>query len=235
MKKLIITILLVFTSFLVFGQNPGQWGAIYFKARFTDKIGYYGEHHLRYSDDGNGYHLHKSYNRMGINYFVNDNFDIVVGPAIIGKFNQQTEYGEQDPYDQSTLMEYRIWHQYLYHHYIGRAKIYHQVRIEHRWEDKGEYFKYSNRYRYKLYAYIPINNKEITPGTFYIAPSVEVFMHDNHTHNLEDFRVYNAIGYKFNETTSFTAGHMWTYNKLETSNVFRFSLFVNLDLRKKNP
>lgn len=232
MKKFIITLLLFLGVFSINAQNMGQWGAVYLKVRISDKFGYYGEHHLRYTDKGTGYDLHKSYNRMGLNYFVNNNFDIVVGPAIIGKFNQTTGYNNEDPYDQTTLMEYRIWHQYLYHHYLGRAKIYHQVRVEHRWEDKGEDFKNSNRYRYKLYAYIPINNRHITPGTFYIAPSIELFMHDNHTYNLEDLRIYNALGYRINETTSFTAGHMWTYNKTATTNVFRFSLFIDFDLRK---
>ncbi|WP_281613840.1 DUF2490 domain-containing protein [Flammeovirga sp. SubArs3] len=232
MKKVLITLILILGSITIYAQNDGQWGGLYLKARISDKLGYYGEHHIRYTDEGNGFYLHKSYNRMGLNYFVNDHFDIVVGPAIIGKFNQDTGYGEQDPYDQTTLMEYRIWHQYLYHHYIGRAKIYHQVRIEHRWEDKVGYTKYSNRYRYKLYAYIPINNKHMSPGTFFVSPSVELFMQDNHTHSLEDLRIYNAIGYKFNETTSFTAGHMWTYNQTATSNVFRFSLYIDFDLRK---
>ncbi|WP_052444139.1 DUF2490 domain-containing protein [Flammeovirga sp. OC4] len=230
MKKIIITMLLSLAAISIYAQDTGQWGAAYLKVRLSDKLGYYGEHHLRYTDKGYGYDLHKSYNRMGLNYFVNDNFDIVVGPAIIGKFNQEIE-STDDPYDQTTLMEYRIWHQYLYHHYWGRVKFYHQVRIEHRWEEKVEYTKYSNRYRYKLYAYIPLNNDHIEPGTFYLVPSVELFMHDNHDESLEDFRVYNALGYKFDEDISFTAGHMWTYNHTATTNVFRFTVYIDLDLR----
>ncbi|MBB6461941.1 DUF2490 domain-containing protein [Flammeovirga kamogawensis] len=225
MRGLILIVFLCISS-LVNAQDMGQWGAVYGKARFSDRLGYYAEHHARFNDSGEGLEIYKSYNRMGLNYFVNNNFDIVVGPAVIGKFNQENEFGK------STLMEYRIWHQYVYHHYSGRVKFYHQVRIEHVWADKGTHYKYRNRYRYKAYAYIPINKRHVEPGAFYVVPSVEIFMHDNSTHSLEDFRVYNAIGYKFNETTSFTAGHMWTWNNEQTSNVFRFSLYIDLDLRK---
>ncbi|NLR94279.1 DUF2490 domain-containing protein [Flammeovirga agarivorans] len=155
MKKIVLVLTLMFLSLLSFAQDQGQWGALYFKARMSDRFSYYAEHHIRF----NNTELYKSYNRMGLQYAVAKNFSIVVGPAVIAKFNTEKE----------TAIEYRIWHQYLYTHKIGRIEMHHQVRLEHVWFEGATW----NRYRYKPYAYIPLNTREMEVGTVYFVPSIE--------------------------------------------------------------
>ncbi len=227
--------------------ETGIWNGVYLKLKFSEKFGYYAEHHLRFRndlDDINSFvgRTRQVYNRAGLNIYFNKNFEAVIGPTLVFNFSP-----DPDNYNfESVTLEPRIWHQYLFKmNPMGRFNIYHQFRFEHRWKrdnDVGAEFDYTNRYRYKLFAYIPINANEIREKTWFISPSAEIFMHSGQSivyHPFEDFRTYNGIGYVLNNNVTFFAGHMWTLGQRRSgfqyasSHILRFNVFIGLDSRKE--
>lgn len=226
--------------------ETGLWNGVYIKAKLTDKIGYYAEHHYRVrnaEDNINSFvgRRRQIYNRAGINILFNPNFEAVIGPTLV--FNYTPSPG--NPNFEKVTLEPRIWHQWLFSMpAMGPIKVYHQFRFEHRWKRDNSIespLEYTNRYRYKLFSYIPINSPYIKPKTIYFSPSAEIFMHSGKSivfHPFEDFRIYNGIGYVVNEKLTFFAGHMWTIGQrptgfqYRTSHIFRINMLIGLDLRK---
>ncbi len=229
-------------------EETGVWAGLYLKVRLSERLGYYAEHHYRARNElGNVTSFvgrpRQVYNRAGLNIFVNKNFEFVIGPALI--FNYSPDPGNPD-YENYTV-ESRIWHQWLLKMPpMGRVKIMHQFRFEHRWKKEpnvGAEYDYTNRYRYKIFAYIPINNRFILPKTWFISPSAEIFMQSGESivfNPFEDFRTYNGVGYVLNNSVTFFAGHMWTYGQkssgyeYRTSHIFRFNVYIGLDGRKSS-
>jgi hypothetical protein len=227
--------------------ETGLWNGLYLKTRFSDKLGYYAEHHwrLRNSPD-NLYDFigqkRQFYNRFGVNFFFSDRFEAVIGPTLVLNFTPDPGNPEYD----KIAWEPRIWHQYLLMMPpMGRIKIFHQFRFEHRWKRSSNRVNtphdYTDRYRYKFFAYIPINKDKIEVKTLFISPSAEIFMHSGKSivyHPFEDFRTYNGVGYVVNRNLTFFAGHMWTLGQnpsgfeYSTSHIFRINAFIGLDLRR---
>lgn len=226
--------------------ETGIWNGLYLKLKFTNKLGYYGEHHYRTRNSLDNLTSfigipRQVYNRFGLNYTVNKHFEIVVGPTLVFNF---TPRPNDDQFEKVTL-EPRIWHQWLLiMPEMGRVKLYHQFRFEHRWKrnnDVGAKLEYTNRYRYKVFAYIPINGDKIVPRTLFFSPSAEIFMQSGKqivNNAFEDFRTYNGFGYVWNKNVTLFAGHMYTlgqtnnFGVYRSSHIIRLNVFVGLDFRK---
>lgn len=226
-------------------EETGLWGGVYIKLRLSKKMFYYGEHHYRRKNSSDNTfdfagRMRQIYNRAGLMYIFNNYFNVVVGPTLVANYSP---YPGDENYHNVTW-EPRIWHQWLFSMpAMGRVKIYHQFRFEHRWKKsnlKGSSLNYTNRYRYKIYAYIPVNKKRIENKTLFFAPSAELFMHTGKTivnNPFEDFRIYTGIGYVMNKNITLFGGHMWTIGQKSTgfeypqSHVIRLNVFINLDLR----
>lgn len=229
-------------------EETGIWEGFYLKIQLSKRLGYYAEHHYRSRNAIDNVRSfvgrpRQFYNRIGLNIFVSKNFEFVIGPALV--FNYSPDPGNPD-YESYTV-EPRIWHQWLLKTApIGRVKIMHQFRFEHRWKkenDIGAEYDYTNRFRYKIFAYIPLNSKYILPGTWFISPSAEIFMQSGKSiayNPFEDFRTYNGVGYVLNNKVTFFAGHMWTFGQKSSgyeyrkSHVLRFNIYLGLDGRKSS-
>jgi hypothetical protein len=227
-------------------KETGVWNGLYLKFRLSDKLGYYGEHHYRLRNSPENLYdfigrRRQLYNRFGVNFFVNPYFEVVVGPTLVLNY---APVGGSDAYENITL-EPRIWHQWLFKMPpMGRLNFYHQFRFEHRWKRSnalGAEHEYTNRYRYKLFAYIPLNKRTIEEKTLFFSPSAELFLQSGESiayHPFEDFRTYNGLGYVLNKNTTFFVGHMWTYGQeasgyqYKTTHIVRVNVFLGLDLRK---
>lgn len=227
-------------------EETGIWEGLYLNIRINDKLGYYAEHHYRARnalDNVTSWvgRPRQFYNRAGLNIFFSKNFEAVIGPALIVNYTPEPGNPEYEPY----TLEPRIWSQFLFKSPpLGRVKLVHQFRFEQRWKKKndvGAEYEYTNRYRYKFFAYIPMNTRSIEVGTFYFSPSAEIFMQSGKSivyNPFEDFRTYNGFGYVLNPSITFFAGHMWTLGQkstgyeYRTSHVFRFNIYVGLDGRK---
>jgi hypothetical protein len=251
--KLILLVAFVIMSFSHSAQDAsqstlretGNWNGIYLKIRLNEKFGYYGEHHLRFRNSADNLYdfvgrPRQIYNRAGINIYFNKYFEGVIGPTYVLNFSP--DFSNSDY--KKVVGEPRIWHQWLFiMPPMGRIKVYHQFRFEHRWKKSnfiGDNFDYTNRYRYKIFAYIPLNNDKIEEKTWYFSPSAELFMHSGQSivmNPFEDFRTYNGIGYVLNQRVTFFAGHMWTFGQTSTgfqyakSHIIRLNVFIGLDSR----
>lgn len=227
-------------------KETGIWNGLYLKIRANDRFGYYGEHHYRVRNSTENLtsfvgRTRQVYNRAGLNIYFNKYFEAVIGPTLV--FNYTPVPG--DPLYEKVTLEPRIWHQWLFiMPEMGRLKMYHQFRFEHRWKRDNRVdaaFEYTDRFRYKLFAYVPLNSKSIRLKTLYFSPSFEIFMHAGKSivyNPFEDFRTYNGFGYILNKNITFFAGHMWTVGQepsgfqYRTSHILRFNVFVGLDGRR---
>jgi len=226
-------------------EETGLWNGLYIKAKLRKNIGYYGEHHYRLRNSRNDVNSfvgrnRQIYNRAGINIFFSKYFELVFGPTLVLNFTPEPG---NDDYEHITL-EPRIWHQWMFiMPKMGRVKLYHQFRFEHRWKrDNGihDEYKYTDRYRYKFFAYIPLNKKDIEKKTLFFSPSAEIFMHSGKSivfNPFEDFRTYNGLGYVLNANITLFAGNMWTFGQksvgyeYKTTHIIRVNVMVGLDLR----
>lgn len=226
-------------------EETGIWEGVYLNVRINDRFGYYAEHHWRGGNTADNVtswigRPKKIYNRMGLNFFATDNFEVVVGPALIVNFSPDPG----NPKYKSATVEPRIWSQFLFKSpYVGRVKFVSQFRFEQRWKKKndiGADFEFTWRWRYKFFAYVPLNKKHLEIGTLYFSPSVEIFMQSGKPvvyNPMEDFRTYNGIGYVLNSNITFFAGHMWTLGQkstgyeYKTTHIIRLNVYIGLDGR----
>lgn len=220
------------------------WNGLYLKLRLADRWFWYQENHYRRRnslDNRSDFvgRMGQVYNRVGLTYLVNDNFEVTFGPTLVFNYTPNPE----DPNYEVNTLEPRLWHQWLFIMPMGRVKLFHQFRFEHRFKrsnDIGAQYKYTNRYRYKTYAYIPLNRPRMENRTFFIYPSNEIFFETgSHVIDIfEDNRVYTAIGYTYNNFMFF-GGHMWTYGSTgipgtyRNKHVIRLNLLYTLDFRNR--
>ncbi|SHN09591.1 Protein of unknown function [Cyclobacterium lianum] len=220
------------------------WNGLYIKLRLTDRIFWYQENHYRRRSSLNDRtdflgRMGQIYNRFGFTYLFNDQFEVTVGPTVVLNFAPDSE----DPGYLNYTIEPRIWHQWLLTQGVGSVKILHQFRFEHRWKrynDIGADYNYTNRFRYKITAYVPLNKPKMENKTFFIAPSNEIFFQTGShiTDILEENRLYTAIGYTYNNFMFF-GGHMWTYgptsipSTYSNRHVIRLNIMYTLDFRNK--
>jgi hypothetical protein len=220
------------------------WNGLYLKLRLTDKWFWYQENHYRRRssiDNRSDFvgRMSQLYNRFGLTYLIADNFEVTFGPTLVWNFSPEPDNPEYLP----TVLEPRFWHQWLFTQAVGRVKILHQFRFEHRFKrdnNIGAEFQYTNRWRYKFMAYIPLNKPKMENRTFFISPSNEFFFESGKqiTNIFEENRVYTAIGYTLNNYMFF-GGHMWTYGPTSVPgtyrnrHIIRLNLMYTIDFRSK--
>ena len=220
------------------------WNGFYLKLRFSDRWWWYQENHYRRRnslDNRSDFvgRMSQFYNRFGMTYMFTDRFEVTFGPTLVWNYSPDPE----NPEFVNSVMEPRFWHQWLFTDNVGRVKVLHQFRFEHRFKrdnDIGAEYKFTNRWRYKITAYIPLNKPKMENHTLFLAPSNEFFFESGrHVQNIfEENRVYTAIGYTHNQLMLF-GGHMWTYGPTSTPgtyrnrHIIRLNVMYNFDLRGK--
>ncbi len=212
-----------------------SWNGLYLKLRLTDRWFWYQENHYRRRNSmGNRSdvigRMSQMYNRFGMTYLFTDNFEVTFGPTLVWNFTPDPG----NPEYLKTTLEPRFWHQWLLTQGVGRVKVLHQFRFEHRYKRDnliGEDYLYTDRYRYKITAYIPLNKPRMENRTFFLAPSNEIFFETGRhiVDILEENRVYTAIGYTYNNIMVF-GGHMWTYGPTATPGTYRNRHIIRLNL-----
>jgi hypothetical protein len=220
-------------------HNTGLWLGTYTQYQFRDKWFYHGEYHYRrrnqFIKDMNQVYL-----RFGATYRYNDEFEITGGiatPAYLapkGLINA-------DP----IIWQFRFWQQFLMVQHLERAKIYHQFRFEQRWARefiKETPYQLTHRLRYKFATYIPINNKQLTPGTYFASLNNEIIIQAGKSikfNYFEDNRLFLGLGYVWDDNIQLQAGYMWTFRhagspfRYEHRHIPRVSLYHSLDFRQQ--
>lgn len=212
-----------------------NWNGLYLKLRFSDKWWWYQENHYRRRSSADNRldfvgRMSQLYNRFGMTYMFTDYFEVTFGPTLVWNF--APERGNPEYVD--SVLEPRFWHQWLLTQSVGPVKVLHQFRFEHRFKrnnDLGAEFNYTDRWRYKITAYVPLNKPRMENKTFFIAPSNEFFFETGKQvwNIFEENRIYTAIGYTYNNYMFF-GGHMWTYGPTATPATYRNRHIIRLNV-----
>lgn len=226
-------------------DNTNVWYGTYTKARLSDKLFWNIQHHFRTGELGDvpfTGRVAQIYNRHAIDYRVKPNIMLTAG--VVVRLNFTPDPGNTEEF-KGMVVEPRLWEQMTFAMPFDRLVLYHRIRLEHRWSISnrvGSEWLFRNRWRYKFYMNIPINNKTLIPGTWFFTPDVEIIMQSGKPvggSTLEDLRIYPYFGYIASSTMKYTAGMMYTTGQnlsdpftYRSRWVFRVNLYLSLDFRK---
>ena len=102
------------------------------------------------------------------------------------------------------------------------------MRFEQRWVN-GQDFR--TRFRYALFANVPLNQPDLSPGAWYLALYNEIFI--NGERNIGDGkevdfydrnRFYAALGYRFSDAGQIQAGYMQQHTNAVNKGQLQLSL-----------
>ena len=207
-----------------FQNQLGSWNIINVKLIFNDKWSLFLEPQLRSLSLYKEFHYYEI--KGGVTYNLNSNFALTTG---VGSYNTYTEGGNfKIPIMQK---EVRTFVQLVMKQRLKLIKFEHRYRAEQRFTNNG----YRNRFRYRLQAIVPINNKTFVPKTFYATVWNEIFF-TNLPAYFERNRFFIGGGYEVDENLSFQSGyvHQFDYkiNDETGRDFFQISVLLILNLKK---
>ena len=195
------------------------WFNTYGRIRLSERFYWIAQTHFRFHQSDRLAYLGQPaqlYNRHALAYRPNPNMLISAGGVLRLNFNQ-----DEVPDDEfRTIPEWRLWHEYLFCQPLERFKLYHRIRLEHRWT-RGFHrgladWTYRNRYRYLIGAKVPLNKTKLKPGALYLAPEAELIMQSGQTvvdSPLEDLRLTTTLGYVVSPQLTLAAGFMYSFGQ----------------------
>ncbi len=221
-----------YSSFYLTAQTPGlgTWNVLTGRFNYNSKWNAFIEFQLRSQQTFNHFNYHEV--KGGIGYAINPALTAVIGTG------RYITYQLNDNFKTPFLVsENRIWQQLIWNQSFNNFRIEHRLRAEQRYTSNG----YRNRFRYRLSAIIPINNKTITNKTLFVNTSNEFHLNNDGVF-FEQNRYYLGGGYNFNSQLSLQVG--WIYrsdfftqnraqykNFLQTSLQFTFSKTKNATIK----
>lgn len=128
-----------------------------------------------------------------------------------------------------TTREDRVYQEALLPHRVGeRLYLRHRFRFEQRWVDNQDF---RTRFRYALFADIPLNSDSITEGTYYLSLYNELFINgerdigdgrsvDTYDRN----RTYAALGYALGDRLRIQGGYMYQHSNSVEKGQLQISL-----------
>jgi len=222
--KVLKWILVMLTPVSLFAQSEqddlGIWLMYFGQNRVSDKVSIHTEiqhrNHQAFPGD-----LEQLLLRTGVNVHLAPHALVSGGYAYITNHEFESEQSAPE------AIEHRIWQQLILTQNLGRVKFEHRYRVEQRWVE-GDY---RNRFRYRVMVFIPFNNPTIQPGTWFAGIYDEIFVNTEQTF-FDRNRLYGAIGYQLNKTTSFQTGILHQrVNSFGKWNL-QFAVLFNPDFRK---
>ncbi len=224
MKKrtFFLAFLLSLSSACLFAQ-PGAWLMYFGSNKITDRFQIHTDIQLRNREIvGNTDQLLL---RTGLKTKLTTNLTSIVGYALINY------YPATDPKLPSLQNEHRLWQELNTKQRIGRMNIEHRYRAEERFFSLQSSWKW--RFRYRVYLALPLNNKEMDPGTFFLSTYDEIFI-NRLAPQFSQNRLYFAAGYVLNKDLSFQAGYLFQQFTGRVPEFLQLALFFNPRLQGKN-
>lgn len=117
--------------------------------------------------------------------------------------------------------EFRIWEQFIVNNHIGIVRLEHRYRIEQRFTS---ILGYRNRFRYRLNAIIPFQNKLVKNKTFYASIFNELMV-SNEGPYFEQNSIFAGIGYQFSRHFSFLGGYQNRFVNVNPSSQYSKNFF----------
>lgn len=154
----------------------------------------------------------------GISYDIANNYTALLGT---GRY-----VTDENDLGLTPNSEFRMWEQMTVNSFLDRVKFEHRYRAEQRWVNGI----YRNRFRYRLNMVIPLNNKKVVPGTFFIGIFDEVFFNNKAPH-FERNRFSAGLGYQFDKSLSLQLGWLNQYNYNLSNAGAKNNLAININYR----
>lgn len=186
--------------------------------------------------------------------FLHNQGQFLVRPSIDYHLNKQVEFSlgytyiHSNPYNPYSLPiernENNIWEQVLLKNTIGKVKLLHRFRQEHRWvnhieETNGNYALNGNdfltRFRYRFITTFDIHKFQKPEHKLFAVAWDEIWISQSDNLAPKDFNrnwLYLGVGYTFNPTTNVQAGLIEQYDKVGANNfisspIAQFTLVKN--------
>ncbi len=234
MKKTALLLALFFTLSSVaqeIGDDKlGSWHMYFGTNRVSEKLSIHTEAQLRYFE--NGKNFNQLLLRTGLNYHINPNAIATFGYGYISTDPTFVDFrvisGDDIVYEDSNIIEHRIFEQFILKNTVGQFKFEHRYRLEQRFiNDKDFNGKDTqHRARYRLQVTLPLSD------IFFLNFYDEIFLNLQNSVYGQN-RLYGALGVNVTENLSVQAGYL--KNHFPTANFDRLQIGViwNTDLRKK--
>jgi hypothetical protein len=108
----------------------------------------------------------------------------------------------------NPFAEHRIYQEGVFSHGILSSKLRHRIRLEERFIENQDF---RGRFRYCLFADIPLNAKQFDKNGVYLAVYDEVFLNISDSESIKAFdrnRAYAGLGYKLQQNLGLQLGYM---------------------------
>jgi Protein of unknown function (DUF2490) len=221
-RKLIPLLLLLPVSAFAQKDETGNWLMYFGLNRVSDKLSIHTEVQYRnHTIVPNN--IEQLLLRTGINYHFSDKAFVTVGYAFVSTYEFESEQKEPE------FVEHRIWQQFILTNKLDRVKFEHRYRIEQRWVNN----EYSNRFRYRLMLFVPLNKPQMEKGALFLGIYDEIFLNTKKEF-FDRNRFYAAMGYQLNKTTNIQAGMLHQQVPDFGKWYLQFAMFFNPDFRKRD-
>ena len=206
-------------------DQPGGWYMVTLNKDLAEsQFGFQGDVQYR-TWDGSG-DLEQLLIRGGVSYRPNT----LPGKYTLGLANITSgQFGDS----KQTRTENRTYQEALISQNVAeRVYLKHRMRLEQRWVN-GQDFR--TRFRYALFANVPLNQPDLSPGAWYLALYNEIFI--NGERNIGDGkevdyydrnRFYAALGYRFSDAGQIQAGYMQQHTNAVNKGQLQLSLHYSL-------
>ena len=223
-----IRTLLLLVCFSFFGSvaaqedELGNWLMYFGTNRLSDKFSIHSEVQYR-NHTVAPVNIEQLLLRTGLNYHFAPNASVTFGYAYVPSYIYESEQSAPE------TTEHRIFQQLILTNNVGKVKFEHRYRVEQRWVN-GDY---RNRLRYRLMAFFPLNKPSIETGTLFLGLYDEIFLNTEKVF-FDRNRLYGALGYQFNNTTSAQLGLLHQRVNDFGKYYLQFALFFNPDFRRQD-
>ncbi len=219
-KSFVLGICMLGAPFLQAQKSDlGTWYMYFGNNKISEKLTFNNEIQYR-SFDALG-DMEQLLVRTGIGYdLTEDNNTVLLGYGFI--LSRPYVDGEK-----TENTEHRIFQQYITKQKFGRFNIQHRYRLEERFLEED----FRMRFRYYLSFNIPINNKEMQPGTLYASAYNEIFLHLD-SPVFDRNRVYGALGYVINKNIRIEAGYMNQIQENKNRGQVQIGFYNNIPFTK---
>lgn len=232
MRKILLLLLLLVASLNAQESGEGKTGIWYMyfgMNQIAERWSIHTETQFRYYETSSNFN--QLLLRTGANYHINPNTIATFGYAYIDtdpSFVDFTLIGGDGVIANNTILEHRIFAQFILKNKVWKSLFEHRYRLEQRFIENVD-FNMKNtehRARYRIQATLPLTD------TFFLNFYDELFI------NLQDNlfsqnRLYGALGIHITDNSSVQLG--WLRNQFSNAvfDRFQIGLFFNPNLRKK--
>ena len=233
MKRILVFCLLV--SFFAYGQQPGEnqtgaWFMYFGTNKIAKRFSIHTEAQFRYYETASNFN--QLLLRTGLNYHINKDAIATFGYGYIDTdptFGDFTIVEGDIAVPNNTILEHRIFEQFILKNKVWEFLFEHRYRLEQRFIENVDFntSETQHRARYRIQATLPLTN------TFFLNFYDELFI------NLQDNlfgqnRLYGALGVHITDNSSLQVG--WLRNQFSNAVFDRLQIgfFFNPDLRKKS-